>query len=282
MAIFENLSAGGSLAGHVQPANTYGKSSAEFMMSSDDPDGTSGDDLAIWAVTRRWSLTGGHGAPRLSVRMIDSEKYTFPPNAVTPPGFCSGSYCGDGEHTTGIMATDFDEMMETQYINGVLVGTVHTGITPAGDSTERSGIAWFVVSPKVRDGKIAWGTKVVRQGYLGAKGEYLLYPHINMTQDGSMAMVFSIGGPSTFLSSAYSVAPPGGRFGDIHVVAAGQRPFNGFAATPTYGGVGRWGDYSNGEIIPGTNRVWLATQFIPKFGDGNENWGNSIFQLQLP
>ncbi len=41
------------------------------------------------------------------------------------------------------------------------------------------------------------------------------------------------------------------------------------------------GDYSNGQIIPGTNKVWLATQYIPNNGDGNANWGNRVIELQL-
>jgi hypothetical protein len=78
------------------------------------------------------------------------------------------------------------------------------------------------------------------------------------------------------------VAAPRQRFGPIRIAARGVVPDHGFTGTPERGGVGRWGDYSNGQIIPGTNRVWLATQYIPGRGDGNANWGNKIFLLQLP
>ena len=84
------------------------------------------------------------------------------------------------------------------------------------------------------------------------------------------------------LSAGYATARPGRDFGPIQLAAAGTGPDNGFTGTAQYGGAGRWGDYSNGEIIPGTNRVWLATQYIPNSGDGNANWGNAIFQLRLP
>lgn len=148
-----------------------------------------------------------------------------------------------------------------------------------GDPVERAGVAWFVVRPNVNGASVSASTRVVRQGYLAANGEYLLYPHVNMTNDGSMAMTFSMGGPGTFLSAAWSAAKPGGRFTAIHIAAAGAFPDNGFTATPSYGGAGRWGDYSNGELIPGTNRVWLATNYIPNSGDGNANWGNWIFEV---
>ena len=81
--------------------------------------------------------------------------------------------------------------------------------------------------------------------------------------------------------AAYSAAAPGAGFGSVHLAGAGVAPDNGFAGTASYGGVARWGDYSNGQIIPGTNTLWLATQYIPNNGDGNENWGNRIFELNL-
>jgi len=54
-----------------------------------------------------------------------------------------------------------------------------------------------------------------------------------------------------------------------------------FTGAQEFGGVGRWGDYSNGQIIAGTNRVWLATQYIRNEGDGIANWGNRIWELRL-
>jgi len=281
---FENLSAGGALAGHVQPANTYGRSPAEFMLSALDPHGTSNHQLAVWALTHRGSVTSGRGFPALSVRVVASEGYSFPPKAQTPPGFCSAKRCrkGKGAPTTGQVDTDFDEMQETQYIGGRLVGALNTGVTVAGDDAERSGVAWFVIRPRLDGSTVAAGTRVARQGYLSLNGQYLLYPHLNMTADGAMALVFGLGGPGTFLSSAYAVAAPGRGFGPVHVVAAGTGPDDGFSGTAKFGGVGRWGDYSNGEIVPGTRKVWLSTQYIPNEGTGNANWGNSIFELRLP
>jgi hypothetical protein len=103
-----------------------------------------------------------------------------------------------------------------------------------------------------------------------------------MSPDGGMALVFGITNSSTFPAAAYSMAAPGGSFTSINIAAAGTGPDNGFGATAPFGGVGRWGDYSNGEIIPGTQKVWLATQYIPNSGDGNENWGDRIFEVTTP
>jgi len=282
-AKFENLSVAGTLAYHVQPANTYGSAPAEYMMSSLDPNNTFDNRLAVWAVTNRRAVTTGHGTPTLSVRVISSQAYSLPPDAQTPPGFCtSTTACGPtGSPTTGLVATDFDAMQEVQYINGQLVGALNTAVNIAGDSGPKAGVAWFAVHPAISNGQVATTTRVARQGYLATRGEYLTYPHINMTLNGAMTLVFGLGGPSTYLSAAYATAAPGAGFGGIRLAAAGTGPDNGFTGTKAFGGVARWGDYSNGQIIPGTNTVWLGTQYIPNTGTGVTNWGNRLFELNL-
>ncbi len=276
IANFENLSVAGAPAFHVQPANTYGASSAEWMMSSLDPNSTYDHRLAVWALTHRRAVTRG-GTPRLSVRVIQSESYSFPPNAQTPAGYCSSC----AAPTSGVIANDWDAMQEVQYINGRLVGALDTGVTIPGDTAERSGVAWFVVRPSLTHSMVDRHTQVGRQGYLAGQGLYLLYPHVNMTPNGSMAMTFGVGGPQTYPSAGYSVAARGSGFHTIRRAAAGTGPDNGFTGTDLYGPVARWGDYSNGQIVPGTNKVWLATQYIPNTGTGYSNWGNRIFELKM-
>jgi hypothetical protein len=279
---FQNLAAGGMLAGHVQPAQTTERSPAEYFVSSVDPDGSSGHSLAVWAMTNPGAVTTGHGRPTLDVRLVGSEPYTLPPDAQTPVGFCSGSNCGAGAPTTGVLATDFEEVQEVQLIGGNLVTALNTGLTPAEDSATRSGIAWFVIHPVVSAAHLSPATAITRQGYLAQRGRYLMYPHINRTADGAMALVFGLTAAHTFPSAAYAVAAPGRGFGRIQIAARGTQPYHGFGGTADNGGVARWGDYSNGQIISGTNTVWLATQYVPGAGDPNENWGNRIFKLQLP
>jgi hypothetical protein len=282
VVFFQNLKIAGDPAFHVQPANTYGSAPAEFLMSSLDPSGTSDNRLGVWALTHPDRVTSG-GLPRLTARVIRSEGYSFPPNAQTAVGECTGDMCSPGgDPTTGVLATDFDAMQEVQFINGQLVGALNTGVTIPGDTAERAGVAWFVVHPTVSGSSVGAGTQVARQGYLSQRGEYLMYPHVNMSPDGGMALVAGITSPGTFPSAAYSLAKPGKSFKVLRIAAAGTGPDNGFGATAAFGGVGRWGDYSNGEIIPGTQKVWLATQYIPNRGDGNENWGDRIFEVTTP
>jgi len=278
LAFFENLAMSGAPAFHVQPANTYGNAKAEYLMSSLDPNGTADHRLGIWAVTNRPSVTTGVGVPKLSKRAIGSEGYSFPPVAHTPPGYCDSC----DAPTSGLVDNDWDAMQETEFINGMLVGALDTGVSVSGDTADRSGVAWFVVHPTVRGSGVGSDTQVVRQGYLAAQGLYLMYPHVNMTLNGSMAMTFGFGGPGTYMSAGYSIASPGLRFKTVGRAAAGTGPDNGFTGTDQYGPIGRWGDYSNGEIIPGaSNKVWLATEYIPNEGTGYSNWGNRIFALSL-
>jgi hypothetical protein len=283
LATFENLEAGGSLAFRVQFANTQEPAPAEFAMSTLDPTGAGDNRIAVWAVTHRGAVARGQ-MPSLSSRVISSEGYFPQPLTQTPPGFCG--LCGPddppaGEPTTGLVDSGPDAMFETQYLNGKLVGGMGTGINVAGDVGPQAGIGWVVVTPHVRDSLVAPSTRVTRQGYLATSGLGLLYPHINTTRNGSMVLAFGLGGPQTFLSAATSVAKPGRGFGPIQVIESGATTDNGVTGTADFGGVGRWGDYSNGEVIAGTNRVWLATQYIPNEGSGVANWGDRIWALRL-
>lgn len=278
--LFPNLSQAGAPAYHVQPAVTYDSPGVEYLLSSLDPNGTFDHRLGVWAVSNPQAVTTGHGRPTLSSTVIGSEAYGQPPNAVTPPGFCPNCQNGQGAPTTGIVQTDFDAMQEVQFLDGHLVGALNTAITVPGETGERAGVAYFDVAPKVSGGAVSAASHVRSQGYLAASGEYLFYPHLNRLDNGSTVMTFGLGGPTTFLSAAYAVMGAGSRnFGPIRLAAAGTGPDNGFTGTQQFGGAGRWGDYSGGQIIPGSNRVWLATQYIPNNGDGFANWGNRIFEI---
>jgi hypothetical protein len=280
---FENLAIAGSPAFHVQPANEYGPHGAEWALSSLDPNGTSDNRLGVWAVTNEAAVTSGVGMPLLSSRVLQSEGYAFPRNARNPKGFCQPCAGGAGLPTTGKVQTDWDAMQETQFMHGQLIGALNTGVNIPGETHARTGVAWFVVRPYLSDGRVDPATHVARQGYVAAHGLYMLYPHINMVLNGSMAMTFSIANRGTFLSAAYTVGRNKHDFNttQIRLAAAGTNPDNGFTGTSQYENANRWGDYSNGQYVPGTNNVWLGTQYIPNAGGVYTNWGDRIFELQL-
>lgn len=272
---FSNLSVGGSIVYHLQPANEYTSASAEYFLNSLDPNSTFDNRLGVWALTNRNKVAQGV-IPTLSATVISSEAYGFPPNAQTPPGFDSGF----DDVTTGVVTTDFDALQETQYVNGKLYAALDTTITIPGDTAARSGIAWFVVTPKLSGNAISANSKVSSQGYLAAQGLYLLYPHIEASTDGTTAIVFSYGGPGTYLSAAYTVAKPGKSYGPIQTAASGVTSDNGFTGTPEFGGVGRWGDYSAGQLDPSSSNIWFSTQYIGGAGDIYANWFDRVFEVK--
>jgi hypothetical protein len=272
---FGNLSIGGSITYHVQPAIAYQNAPAGFFMDTLDPNGTFDNRIGVWAITNRQAVTSGSGMPNLSSTIITGQTYGFPVNAQTPPGFNGFT----NEPTTGVVTPDFDAMEEVEYINGHLDGALDTAVTIPGDTSTRDGAAWLQVNPVLQNHAISPSTSIINQGIVDVSGEYLLYPHINENARGDMAMTFSLGGPNTYLSAAYAFkAASDSQFKAVHIAAAGSEPDNGFTGTAEFGGVGRWGDYSNGEVDVNGN-FWLATEYIPGNGDIVANWGNRIFEL---
>ncbi|GAC1456561.1 MAG: hypothetical protein NVS4B1_16840 [Ktedonobacteraceae bacterium] len=275
-AHFGSLSVGGTIAYRLQPATTYGNAPAEYFMNTLDPNGTFDNRLGVWALTNRASIATGV-VPNLSATVINSEAYANTVNAQTPPGYNPGLKAP----TTGLVDAGGDVMQEIEYINGHLVGAAQTSVTIAGESAARDGIAWFDVTPNVSGGVISTKTSISKQGYLSLRGEYLLYPHIARSANGTAVVGFSYGGPGTYLSSAYAIMRAGSSsFGDVLTAASGAASDNGFTGTAARGGVGRWGDYSAGQLDPTTNSLWFATQYIAGTGTSLANWSNRVFEVK--
>jgi len=277
---FGSLSIAGVIGYHIQPANEYTGANAEFFMNALDPNNTFDNRLGVWAMTNRDNVAKGV-IPNLSATVIHSEAYAMPVNAQTPPGICPCPGISTGPlPTTGVVQSDFDAMQEVQYLNGHLYGSLNTSVNIAGDSGARDGVAWFDVTPALSGGVISSKTAIAAQGYIASRGLYLMYPHIEHTFNGNSVIVFTFGGPGTYLSAGYTVMSSGANtFGGIRLAAAGVTSDNGITATKPLGGAGRWGDYSAGQLDPSGNGVWLATQYIPNNGDQFANWGNRVFEV---
>ncbi len=270
---FSGLSVGGTIAYHLQPAIEHSSAPAEYFMNSLDPNNTYDTRLGVWAMTNRDHIAQGV-IPTLTATVISSEVYAMPPNATTPAGYNSGF----AAPTSGVVTNDFDALQEVQYINGKLYGALDTSVNIPGDTSARSGVAWFEVKPAVSGGVISASSKVTRQGYLAAQGLYLLYPHIEASATGTVAMTFSFGGPGTYLSAAYSVLSKGA-FSTVQTAAPGVTSDNGFTSTAAFGGVGRWGDYSAGQLDPSGSGIWFATEYIGSNGDQYANWSDRVFEI---
>jgi len=261
---FENLTIAGDLAFSVQPAITQPEDDggdAEYFLESIDPTGTFDNRLGVWALTHQEAVSDGD-IPALTNIVITSELFGVPPNAVQR-GSSSPLNTGD------------DRMQQVQFIGGELWGALNTAFKFPGDPTQLSANAWFKIHPTVRDHEIT-GAAMTKQGYVASAGNYLFYPAIQATPDGSAAMVFTLSGPTFFASAAYALLPENGHsFGPLRIAAPGSGPYDPKAT--------RWGDYSWAVVDPSGEGIWLATEYMPPLSrqtvDGLRNWGTRVLEV---
>ncbi len=194
--------------------------------------------------------------------VINSEVFGVPPNAVQ-----MGS--------ASLLNTGDDRMQQVQFIGGELWGELNTAFNFPGDPTQLSANAWFQIHPRVQGRRIT-GATITREGYLASAGNFLLYPAIQVSPNGSAAMVFTLSGPTFFPSAAYALLPGEGHsFGPIAVAASGSGPYSPDST--------RWGDYSFAVVDPSGQSIWLATEYIPPLSrqtvDGLQNWGTRVLEV---
>jgi hypothetical protein len=261
---FENLTIAGSMAFSVQPAITHSGDDgddAEYFLESIDPTGTFDNRVGVWALTHQEEVSEG-GIPTLTNIVITSERFGVPPNAVQ-------------EGSASLLNTGDDRMQQVQFIGGELWGELNTALALPGDPTQLSANAWFKIRPRVRDHQIT-GADISRQGYVASAGNFLSYPAIQVSPNGSAAMVFTLSGPDFFPSAAYArMSEDGHSFGRIKVAALGSGAYDPNAT--------RWGDYSFAVVDPSGESIWLATEYIPPLSrqtvDGLANWGTRVLEV---
>lgn len=262
-AQFAHMTIAGQSTLAPQPALSTGKPPAEFMLSSLDFDNKGDNRLGVWAITNRSAMAAG-ALPTVSSTVIKSEAYAQPP---PPPQKGSPSKLNPGD----------DRMQQAETAGGTIWGELGTALTPAGDTAPRGGVAWFQVKPRLARGVVTGGS-MVRQGYIAARGKYLMYPAVQPDAAGNAAAVFTETSRSMFPSAAYATLKAGARnFGAPVVSAAGQGPY--------FKGSGRWGDYSFAVPATESDSAWLATEYIPakssQTTDGQQNWGTRVVEVPL-
>ena len=260
---FGNLTLGGAVAGAPQPALSVGSPDAEYFLSQLDPNSTGDHRVGVWAMTERDKVGQGN-SPVLSKQVVDTEPYAFPPPA---PQRGSTSTLDSGD----------DRMQQASWVNGELWGALGTALRPAGDSVDRAGIAWFAVRPTLAGDHLS-AVAVQRQGYLGVRGESLLYPALQPDAAGNAAVVFTDVGSHRYASAAFAVLTAGGAgFSAPQIAAAGHGPYDKNAT--------RWGDYSFAVPDWTTDGAWLATEYVPPRSSqtttGASNWGTQVLRVRL-
>ena len=254
----------------------------EYLMSALDFDATTDNRVAVWALTNTASLDTATPAVTLtSPAVLTSETYGQPPNADQKKGpIPLGNAVG--ERVTQL-ATNDDRMNQVVYAAGKLWGAVNTVIRTsngASSQTDRSGIAYFVVTPSTPSATSVAGT-ITKQGYVAlGNNDNAMFPSIGVNAAGKGVMTFSVSGQHYYPSAAYTTVDATNGAGPIHIAAAGAGPSDDLSGYAAFGGdgVARWGDYS-AAVAGDDGTIWTATEFIPG-GFGYPpflaNWGTFV------
>lgn len=107
-------------------------------------------------------------------------------------------------------------------------------------------------------------------------GVHTWMPHINVDNDGDMAIGFSISGPSQFAGMAYTgrlASDPLGTTRPIEIAQAGLGSYGLFDSI----GRNRWGDYSGLALDPDGETFWVYNEYA---GTGN-TWNTFVGSFQV-
>lgn len=233
-----------------------------------------GHNLGLWTLTNDSSVTTGNGSPVLTGRVLPSEPYAFP---VADQSTGDGSTTVvDGRVITSEKRIDEGDSRLSGPVNvsrsadgSIVLSTALTAaLTPPGDSATRDGAAWFQVDPAQQ--------RIVNQGFVAAKGAYLVYPALQALRNGPAAMTFGITSATINPSAAFTTLGSD----TITIAGLGEGPHRSFSDAPPFNRA-RWGDYSFAAPDPDGTGIWLATEYIPPAAsqDAQDNWGTRVFEV---
>jgi hypothetical protein len=267
----------------VQPATTppgasyfLGGGGLQYFVSSNWAFATN-NDMAIWAMQNTSSLGTAAPDPRLIRTSVRTIAYLIPDavpqrpgplpygSTLQPPGVLA--YLDPGDART----------LSASYAGGRLYATLATGLTDLqGRST--AGAGYVVFSPVFRNGTLS--VLVLRQGYLAARNNHILYPAVAVNPQGRGAIVFTLVGPEYYPSAAFVPFDTFSTGSSLRMVRPGVAPEDGFTGYPGgFGrGIARWGDYSS-AVAASNGAVWMVTEYIPNAPRTEfANWGTYIFR----
>jgi len=227
-----------------------GNGGTEYLMSSQAVFSDTGVDsrIRVWSITNTQSLNTASPSPNLSSTVVNTIAYAVPNNSNQKNGdHPQGELLGRG---VGIIGRNDSRMQQVSYANGKLWGSLDTGLTISGRNV--AGVAYFVINPSGQG-----AGKVVRQGYVGLANNHLTRPAVAVTASGRGVIGFTVVGDDYYPSAGYASLDAIAGAGDIHVVATGVGPQDGFTE---YSGRARWGDY--GAAAVDGNSIWLGSEYI--------------------
>lgn len=261
------------------------------------------NQIILWSLKNTDSLNSASPALNLKNKVLDVGTYAIPPRQNQPgTGAAPGTNVPQGDclndETTPTIAgigcyrllvstvvhnstkpevvppidSNDTRMQQVMFANGKLWGALDTAVNPDGGTTQRAGIAWYIINPKAG--------KVDMQGYLGAAGYDFTYPAVGVTGSGRGVMAFTATGDSQNPSAAYASIDDINGVGAWNVVpgGAGAAPddgFSGYKAQRFPNGIRpRWGDY--GAAAVDGDSIWIASEYIAH-DCAYADWGGPFF-----
>ena len=247
---------GEDLASSVQPAvspdgvfdNDNG--GTEFLMSSLDFAGTGDNRVAVWAITNTCMLAASPCSDLLGLTLgppiLRGHTYAIAPPANQQAGPIP---FGDATHNPLEQIDPGDDrMQQVVYAGGRLYAGLNTLLLVGG--TFHAGIEYFIVKPVFHTRRLRGGTsltfsaRMLQSGYVAHTATDLYYPSLGVTRNGKAVMVFSLSGKRLYPSGAWMPLVNAGPR-QIHIMAAGAGPDDGFSGYPSENSAGssvaRWG-----------------------------------------
>lgn len=252
----------------------------EYFLSSEAVFQNSGVDqrLRLWSVSNTSSLNGTP-ALGIGITVVNTIPYAVPPRATQKAGdvplaeclsdsslpiapgitgcwnLIAGVGTGPFPDTEKRVDANDSRMQQVVLANGKIWGALDTGLSISGDATPRAGIAFFAIDPHSGNAQ--------QQGYAGLAGNNLTYPALAVTQSGRGVMGFTVVGDDHYPSAGYAGVDAKIGVGDLHIVAEGVGPDDGFTGLHPFASFGnrpRWGDY--GAAASDGVSIWIASEYI--------------------
>ena len=250
------------------PAGSYALNT-EYLLSSEAVFQATGVDtrLRVWTISNTAALDSATDLPTLGMAVANVIPYAVPGTSFQKAGnvplrdciadpACAprvGSTVNPNNQETRLPSND-SRMQQVSYANGKLWGALDTGLTV--DGAPQAGIAYFAINPSSRF--------VFAQGYVGFSGNNAIYPALAVSSSGRGVLAFTLVGNDHYPSAAYVSVDAKIGAGDLHVVAEGAGPQDGFSGYVPLGGSPRarprWGDYG-AAAVDGTS-IYIASEYI--------------------
>jgi len=291
----------------------------EFLLSSLAVFSNTGafDQIVLWELTNTQSLDAPSPSVQLTAGGVGTQTYAVPSSSNQKAGdFPLGQCLADGTISTPFglgcwrllinppptgpfpqtetrLPSNDSRMQQVSYANGKLWAALDTAVTVNGK--RQAGIAFFVLQPKGPSATPQ--ADVVTQGVIALPNNNVTYPAVGVTPSGRGVIAFTVLGNDHYPSAGYASLDAKLGAGDVHVVAEGAGPDDGFSAYfPEVNPVRpRWGDY--GAAAVDGNTIWIASEYTAQtcnlstyvattFTCGNTrgtlgNWATRITHLQL-